>query len=433
VNLQLARRTAGVACVCAALLAGGCGKRGNPMPPLVRVPAPPTDLVVARFDDGVYMRVTVPASNVDGVKPADVARVDVYAITLDRDPRVLADLDPEELRELSTLVASEQVRRPLPPPLPSKEGAPAAEAPAEEPGADQGATIVLSETLTAAARTSVSVPSADENVRVMADERAVMLPIVAPTIESGPRRFYYAVAVSARGRHSPHTGLVPVPVDATSGAPSQPVIQVAETSATIRWSPPVDARGQTPPVEEGLLPSRLLVPAPPATTYEVYEVGRDAPEKTGVTFPAPLTASPVAATEWVQENVTLGARRCFVIRAVDTVHGAPVRGPASPVGCDPFADVFPPGPAHDVIAASVPGAINLIWEPSDAKDAAGYLVLRGEAGSDTLAPLNEAPITDLRYRDEAVKSGVRYVYAVVSVDRSGNKSKESNRVEETAR
>ena len=39
----------------------------------------------------------------------------------------------------------------------------------------------------------------------------------------------------------------------------------------------------------------------------------------------------------------------------------------------------------------------------------------------------------LRYRDDAVKSGVRYVYTVVAIDKSGNRSSESNRVEETAR
>ena len=41
-------------------------------------------------------------------------------------------------------------------------------------------------------------------------------------------------------------------------------------------------------------------------------------------------------------------------------------------------------------------------------------------------------MTATTYRDETVKPGVRYIYAVVAVDKAGNRSAESNRVEETA-
>ena len=431
--VRIARGTAGVVCVCAALIAGACGKRGNPMPPLQRIPAAPGDLTVNRFDDEVYVRFSVPSTNVDGARPADVARVDVYAITLDRDPRVLNELDAEDIRALSTLVASEHVRRPLPPPSPPKEGAPPAEPPPPAPGVDQGATVVVREALTADSRQPAGVPASEGRTRPAGVGIDVPRPLVAPLTESGPQRYYYAVAVSARGRHGPHTDLLAAPLGPTSGAPSQPRIEVSETSALIRWTPPDDARGQAAPDETGVIPSRSLVPAPPPTAYEIYETARNASPETPVAVPAPLTESPVSTTEWTQQNITLGTERCFAIRAVDTLEGKPVRGPASLPGCASFADVFPPGPPHDVIAASVPGAINLIWEASDAKDTGGYLVLRGEAGGDTLTPLNKEPITDLRYRDESVKGGVRYVYALVAVDKAGNRSKESERVEETAR
>ena len=76
--------------------------------------------------------------------------------------------------------------------------------------------------------------------------------------------------------------------------------------------------------------------------------------------------------------------------------------------------------------------MNLIWESSDSSDVAGYLVLRGEPGSATLTPLNASLVTTPSYRDAAVTPGTRYAYAVVAVDRAGNRSPESNRVEETA-
>ncbi len=81
------------------------------------------------------------------------------------------------------------------------------------------------------------------------------------------------------------------------------------------------------------------------------------------------------------------------------------------------------------------GAISLIWKGVDAADLAGYIVLRGEAAGGELLPLFEAPLRESTYRDTAAKPGVRYVYAVVAVDKATppNRSALSNRVEETAR
>jgi hypothetical protein len=79
------------------------------------------------------------------------------------------------------------------------------------------------------------------------------------------------------------------------------------------------------------------------------------------------------------------------------------------------------------------GRINLIWLPSSAADVAGYVVLRGEGPNATLTPLMKQPTPGTTYADDTVRPGTAYVYAVVAVDKAGNASKESNRVEETAR
>ena len=79
--------------------------------------------------------------------------------------------------------------------------------------------------------------------------------------------------------------------------------------------------------------------------------------------------------------------------------------------------------------------INLIWDANSESDLAGYIVLRGEAPGDTLQPITKEPVTAPSYRDESVRPGTRYVYAVVAVDRATppNTSPQSNRAEETAR
>jgi hypothetical protein len=257
-------------------------------------------------------------------------------------------------------------------------------------------------------------------------------PLVAPTERVGLQRHYFAVGVSPRGRYGPHTGVVPAPLGATSGPPSAPRITVEEDSMKLEWTPPVDARGLGLASDPDWLPSRPVVPGPPPTTYDVYEVPRNASAEAPLTMPTPLTTAPTGETTFTQSDITLGAERCFFVRAVDIVDGVHVRGPASPTACASFADTFPPSAPSDLVAVSVPGGINLIWEPSETDDVAGYVVLRGEAGSATLTPLTTDPVTTPAYRDDKVVSGVRYIYAVVAVDRAGNRSDESNRVEETA-
>jgi hypothetical protein len=417
--------------LCAALLMVACGKKGNPLPPLQRIPSAPADLAVARFDDRAYIRFTIPAVNIDGAGPADVAGVELYAITLEPPFRGLDDFEPEDLREAATLVASTPVRQPLPPVPPPPEGMPPLPMP-PSPGVEQGTVVVVREDLTPETRVAAALPP--PRVPDPPAQEAVDVPraLSAPPDGAGPQRHYFVVAVSPRGRYGPHSGSAPMPLGATSGPPSQPRVTVSETTATLRWAPPSDARGITSPADPDVLPSRPIVPGPPPTMFDVYEVPRNAPPDGPLAVPTPLTPEPIPGLEVTQDGITLGGERCFHVRAVDIVDGVHVRGPASPVACASFADVFAPSPARELVAVAVPGGINLLWEPSDSKDAAGYLVLRGEASGATLTPVNTTPVTALSYRDEGVQPGVRYVYAVIAVDGAGNRSEESNRVEETA-
>jgi hypothetical protein len=418
-------------CLCAALLIVACGKKGNPLPPLQRIPAAPGDLTVMRVADQVYVRYTVPAVNIDGAGPADVAGVELYAITLD-EPTPFEDLDPRELRRAATRVVSTPVRRPRPGLPAQAEGMPAIPLPPAGPGVDQGAVVVLREDLTPETRALAELPGSRRPGQVGPREIEIPRPLSAPPPGAGRRRHYFAVAVSARGRYGPHSAVVPAPLGGTSGPPSAPRVTVTETSMTLHWTPPPDARAVAAAEASDLLPSRSLVPVPPPTTYDVYEVRGTESADAPLVVPEPLTPEPVTATEYTQSGITLGRERCFHVRAVDIVDGLHVRGPASPVECASFADTFPPSAPSDLVAVAVPGGINLLWEPSEASDVAGYLVLRGDAAGATLAPLTTTPVTTLSYRDESVQAGVRYVYVVVAVDGAGNRSAESNRVEETA-
>jgi hypothetical protein len=187
---------------------------------------------------------------------------------------------------------------------------------------------------------------------------------------------------------------------------------------------------------EGATIRQHLPAYPPPTHYSVYRAGAAAAGPAGeVERPVALNAEPLAGPPFADPGVTVGQERCYVVRPLDLIDGMVVIGPASPPGCVTPVDTFPPAAPKALAAVAGAGAISLIWEPNEEADLAGYVVLRGEAPGAELRAVTTEPIRETTYRDTSAQPGVRYVYAVVAVDRATpqNVSAQSNRVEETAR
>lgn len=440
----------------AVVLAAACGKKGPPLAPFVRVPAAVADVAVQRMGDEVYVSFPVPGANVDGQQPADIASLEVYAITATRPPGT------DEQRKLATLIATLPVR-PIMPELPPVAGGVEAPPIPAPPGIDRAAPAVVKETLTPDKHVAVELPLPKGAVAApvkAADEEPVAGPLVAPAPAQQPRRHYFVIGVSPRGRKAPASPPVPVPLDAASSAPGAPQITFTETAMTIKWAPSPDARSATfaePPAPSvvpapgdaspaNLTPAAPITPPLPAkslgfqseaTTYHLFEVPATDPvaDPFAITVPVALTPQPLAVTEYVITGVTFGVERCFVVRPVERVAGAVVQGSASARTCVTPADTFPPAAPKSLAAIAGDGMVSLIWEPNTESDLAGYLVLRGDAPGDTLRAITPEPVIGTTYRDTTARPGTRYVYVVVAVDRATpqNVSAQSNRVEETAR
>jgi hypothetical protein len=189
-----------------------------------------------------------------------------------------------------------------------------------------------------------------------------------------------------------------------------------------------------------VIPQAVDASVPPGpTTYNVYsDIAPDPlvlpaaalpPWRAAV--PMPLNPAPLATTSFV-DTVSFGRVRCYTVRA----RRGTVMSEPSPPACFTPIDVFPPAAPSGLASVPSEGGISLIWEPNAEPDLGGYLVLRRDAGDATLRQLTDTPISDARYRDSTVQSGVRYTYFVVAVDTQlplPNISTQSVPVEETAR
>jgi hypothetical protein len=395
-----------------------CGKKGPPLAPLVKLPVAPADLVAARRGDIVGVSFTVPSTNTDGTRPANVAHAEVYAITA---PATVPPISDASLLKLGTRIGTVEVKAPRDPNHTADEDDPSDEVDAPEgPGLDQGAVARFKEPLTRDVLAPVTVPP-DKNAPAAAAPRTDP-PLLGPP-PAGPMRTYVAFGTSTRGRKGPLSKRVTVPLVPPPLPPSGAAITYDESTVTVTWSPVVTA----PPAGSGdLLPARQLgTPPPPAIAYNVYDA-------TNADAVVKLNATPLTDPTYADKRVVFGEKRCYTIVAAETIGGAAIESEAPPPTCQTLVDTFPPAAPKDLQSIASEGAINLIWEPNAEKDLAGYIVLRGVEPAETLQPITPSPIVEPSFKDN-VRPGVAYAYAVRAVDKAGNLSPPSARAVDTAR
>jgi predicted small lipoprotein YifL len=425
------------------LALAACGKKGPPLAPLRVAPARIEDLTVAKTGDEVRARFTVPSANADQSKPADLASVEVYAISGKPEDQAGNPLSGQQFLRFAEMVGRIQIAPPeMPgdtPPDPTKgsvaeRARAAAEIAARQAQPAQGSTASVVEKLTRDAYTPFVHPA--RRPPVQAPERTVLVRPLGPAPAEEPfSRIYVAVGVSKHGTQAALSNRVSLPLADAPAAPAAVKIAHAETTATISWTEPQGAfRRVQRLAEPGELEARSLAPGVIPTTYNVYRVARTG----GAAATPPVNGAPVEGTSFTGP-ITLGEEACYQVRAVRAYGNARLESLPSETACTTFVDTFPPPPPTNLAAVGSEGGVSLIWDPSPGTDVAGYVVLRGEIGAAgppaTLAALTPQPIRESTYRDDTARRGSRYVYAVVAIDGAAppNRSVESNRVEEGAR
>ncbi len=394
-----------------AALSAACGKEGPPLPPLVRLPSPPADIAAARRGSSAEVTLSVPSANTDGSRPANLQRVDLYAITA---PATVTD---EQLLKLGMKIGSVAVKAPRDPDATVSADEPASDAePPEGSGLDQGAKATFIEGLTSAASIPVELGATSDRRKTVAPA-----PLARPALQP-PSRVYAAVGITTRGRPGPFSRRATIPLVPAPAAVSQPLVTYDESGIVVTWTPPPGRSPIQQPASGDLLPSRPIGFSFPSTAFNVYQL-KDKVESR-------LNTPPIAEARYVDKRIEWGAERCYSVRVVDILDALSAESDASPVRCVTMTDTFPPKAPTGAAAVASEGAVNLIWDPNGERDLAGYIVLRAPSSSETFTPVTPSPIQETTFRD-VVQPGVRYVYAVRAVDKAGNTSAASNGTEAT--
>jgi hypothetical protein len=446
---------------CAAVV--GCGKKGPPLAPIVRIPDAVAPIEARRIGSDVYVTLTIPTRNIDKSMPADVSRVDVYGYT---------GLTPPGVRFLegATLVAAIPVapalRRDRDDDDENDRRATTVDATSapRSSAAQQGLPVTIRDTIEGEELEPRTLPPPVERSR---RRQAPEIPALAEPV--GPlRRFYLAIAVSDRERTSPRSEVISLELGPLPEPPAMVAVEYTSEVVRLAWEPSGGLIGfilgntlppEPSPVEEDFVVApaasasaavSAAVSAPPSnlppgpTRYNVYReiapdplVLPDGPPRGEwqAELPRPVNLAPIAALTF-EDLLTFDERqRCYLVRAVRGAGPDIVESDPSERFCFTPVDTVPPEVPAGLVAEPDPGAISLIWDPNIEEDLAGYLVLRGAPGDATLTSLTDTPIAISRFVDRTVVPGTRYVYAVVAVDSRvplGNTSAESTRIEVTA-
>jgi hypothetical protein len=372
----------------------------------VRTPAPPV-IRADRRGSTVEVALSVPNANTDGSRPANLTRIDIYAIN-----GSATTLTDQEIVERGTKVASFAVKSPRSPSdtVESNESAEDAE-PTVGEGLEQGASSSIEETITA----SLLEPAPSRGEHRGDSLARTNAPLLGPA-DLSQVRTYVGVGIDRHGHAGRFSKRVSVPLQLPPSPPPPIEITYDEKKIVITWKP-IDAGGGT----ENVLPSRSFGPLQPQVAYNLYDAD------TGQV----LNEKPVAENGYEDTRMNWGTNRCYLVRAVELVARLPIESDATGPTCKMLVDTFPPATPKGLNAVATEGAINLIWEPNRETDLAGYYVLRA-MNDEPLQRITPEPVTEPSFFDN-VKRGVRFTYAVQAVDKAGNSSAPSAAVEETAR
>jgi hypothetical protein len=457
-----------------------CGKKGPPLAPLRLVPAQVSDLTVRRVGPDVQLRFKLPTANANGPGRIDLDRVEVYAVTVAPGSVTPAN---RELLTKTYLVGTISVK-----PLPVEGEDQPVEGAAPDARPSPGDDVSYIEELTEARMTPAPLPKAPipppsvpplppivplsgeaplpgvlqiPGTGTLPPVPSLPEPSSAPTPAAGPKtsttaapaptapaaqpaapppapvqttivRVYTLRGVAASGRPGQPSARVLMPLVPPPPPPSGVKTTFTEKAVVVEWAPPAAER------------------TGPALTFNVYHAADKKPEPAGKPGPAakpgatpgpppqakpdvPLNPSPLAATKFEVSGPEIGAEQCFAVRSVEVVQNVAIESEATKAECVVPKDIFPPAAPQGLSLLLLDGAIELVWDASTEADLAGYIILRGEAPGDTLRPLTPSPIRETTFRDTSVRSGAHYTYAIVAVDRAGNASPASVRVEGTAR
>jgi hypothetical protein len=416
---------AGAACLLVAALVAGCGKKGDPEPPIRMIPAPTTGLTVVQRGEELLVELPYPQTTAAGTPLARVGEVAVWLLVW-RAPEAAAAKAPPEVDERQFLAGAQPARM-------------------------------------------VSGEELPEVVR--GDRIVVALPVPAPPAEGAGRPVVTLAAKTQgpTGEESALSNRVTFPLIEPPAPPTGLEARDLAGGIRVRWDYPLaegeepgeegeaaDEEGVAAEVEEEELEEESVEPEREEPSLaeseegEVAEEAAEAPEEgaaaeagepedepglagfnvyrrrsTERTYGPPLRALGRRSRSFLDDSAVFGGRYIYAVTAVASRRPVVVESRLAEETEVDYRDRFAPPVPRGLVALAEEGRVRLVWEASAAPDLAGYRVYRRGPDTQELVPVTADPVTATEYADRDLTPGATYTYRVTAVDRLGNESDRS--------
>ncbi len=310
------------------VILSSCGAPGDPLPPLLNIPARTTDLEIAQRAGDLILRWTIPSSTTESVPVRDLDRVVVWGLDLETgaEPAVPFGSAARELDRLPAPKPGERTERRLALPAPPGRRLALAVENLNRRGRSEGLSNVVVVEIAAA-------PQAPRSLRAAAGPAAIRLEWPAVSAAAGYRVFR---AVEGKAPFAP-LGEVAAPpfedADYRWGARYAYFVRAFVTTST------GSAESADSPVAE-LVPEDTFAPAPPEglravpTEFSVELSWNPSPESDAAGYHvyrrdaagewARVSASPLAGPTFTDKDVRREQQYSYAVSALD------VKGNESP-------------------------------------------------------------------------------------------------------
>jgi len=355
-----------------AVAAAGCGKKGDPLPPLPTRPARTRDLAVEQQGESAELSFTFPSARVDGAQLRDLVEIDVYRME-SPSPSLTSEKTAAGARSDRAPISGERRR-----------------AEAERRREEQ---------IVATSRRVATIPSDLFPAATRGDHvvwRDDLRPFVS--LPHPPPLAWAVVTVRRNGERSEVSNIATLDPSVPPQAPEDLVADAAPAQVCLEWRPPEkDLAGA--PVE--------------IAGYRVYRRLFSEPD-----YGLPLNAEPVPTADFSDTSAAYGSTYVYTVTAVAKDRPKAEGPPAIQYGIE-YRDVFPPPAVARVDALPEEHRVRLSWAAVEARDLAEYRIFRSE-GDAAPALFAKTPAERTEFDDETVSPGRTYRYTVRAVDKNGN-------------
>lgn len=367
--------------VLAVTLAGaaGCGKKGDPMPPIRMIPAPTEELVGVQRGERLLLELPYPTTTAAGTPLSAVTGVSVWQLVA---PLPAGTTDVPRVDEAQFLAGARPVR---------------------------------------------VVPENALGEVVQGNRIALELPLPDPADGAT----LVSLAVKTQGAGEAESALSNRITFLRAEPPPPPTALRAEgrpEGVEISWDAP-----EVPPEPEGEAAEGEDLEGDDATGAGNVERDREAlagfnvyrRHATERLFGPQLQAVRPGSRSFVDESATLGERYIYTVTSVASRRPVTVESAFAEAVEVHYRDRFPPPVPSGVVTLAEEGQVRLVWRESQAPDLAGYRVYRRGPDTQEFRPVTPELVQATEFVDRDLPSGATYSYRVAAVDTTGNESEGS--------